>query len=681
MRSEQRARGASLGLIWLLSLLSLAGLARVAHDHNASLLDLRLPTDSLRILGWVGLLLGYTIAERVQAHIEVRRQSFRLTVTEVPLVLGLVLVAPVTLLGLTMIARVVSWVGTRQNAWKRASNLGIGILEVGILEFVAHAGGLPFAEPHHLALMAPLSTHAVIAVVLATLASSLIGTSVVVIVLTWMHGRVETDTRTRLFSVQAVSSGVCALFALLALQLAPDDSIGLTLLALIMLGAVGFYRAYAGLVRQHRTVNQLYDFSKSLSLNPASADNLPASVLDGVLAAMECDKAILWERVDDVLIPVVRGLSVVDALRSSGIAQLVWTDRRPLLLRAPAASVTGRQRSPSRPIPIGLRETLLVPITGAGGLTGVLQVADRFSDATRFADDDVTVLATLAAQLATSLENTARGELLEHAAFHDQLTGLANRNRFNIDLAESVEAANRGDCSAVLLLDLDRFKEVNDSLGHHLGDQLLAAVADRISSALPASALAARLGGDEFAVLMPVHEGEIGLDDAMQAALLLRQAIAHPVSIAGVDLVVSASFGIALLPVHGADPTVLLQHADVAMYAAKAAERPVVVYEPGFDDDSTRHLRLAADLRHALERQRLETWATALAFSSRATTDSGLAARLARRLPSAVDQTRTSPDQSPATTRRSSSAKAALRARSLNGSNSREARRRSGRRP
>jgi EAL domain-containing protein (putative c-di-GMP-specific phosphodiesterase class I) len=92
----------------------------------------------------------------------------------------------------------------------------------------------------------------------------------------------------------------------------------------------------------------------------------------------------------------------------------------------------------------------------------------------------------------------------------------------------------------------------------------------------------------------------------MQAALLLRQAIAHPVSIAGVDLVVGASFGIALLPVHGADPTVLLQHADVAMYAAKAAERPVVVYEPGFDDDSTRHLRLAADLRHALERQRLD---------------------------------------------------------------------------
>ena len=253
-----------------------------------------------------------------------------------------------------------------------------------------------------------------------------------------------------------------------------------------------------------------------------------------------------------------------------------------------------------------MNETLLVPIGGSGGLTGVLQIADRFSDATRLNDSDITVLSTLAAQLATSLENTVRGEQLEHAAFHDSLTGLANRNRFGVDLAEAVEAARKGRCSAVLLLDLDRFKEVNDSLGHDLGDKLLAAVADRISRALPASALAARLGGDEFAVLMPIHNGAIGLDDAMQAALLLRQAIAHPVSIAGVDLVVGASFGIALLPEHGADPTVLLQHADVAMYAAKAAERPVVVYEPGFDDDSTRHLRLAADLRHALERNRLD---------------------------------------------------------------------------
>lgn len=606
MTSERRARVACLALIWIPAIASLAGFGALAHAHQRSLFDLRLPTTGLPLLGWLGLLLGYAIAERTQAHIEVRRQSFRLTVTEIPLVLGLVLVAPAALLGITLLARACSWAGMRQNAYKRVFNLGIGTLEVGVLELLAHAGGLPFLEPHRMALAAPLMTRAVCAVFLAALASSLLGTAAVLLALTWLHGSVERDTQGQLFSVQAVSASVGTIFALLGLQVAPGDPIGITLLSLLMLGAVGAYRAYAGLVRQHRTVKQLYDFSRALSLNPASPENLPASVLDGVLVAMECEKAILWERVDEVLIPVVRGLSVADALRSSGIAQLVWTDRRPLFLRAPAVGVTGRARSPSRPIPAGLRETLLVPIAGSGGLTGVLQVADRFSDATRFCDNDVTVLSTLAAQLATSLENTVRGELLEHAAFHDQLTGLANRSRFGIDLAEAVEGAKVGHCSAVLLLDLDRFKEVNDSLGHHLGDQLLAAIADRISSALPPSAIAARLGGDEFAVLMPVHEGELGFEEAMQAALLLRQAIAHPVSIAGVDLVVGASFGIVVLPVHGVDPTRLLQHADVAMYAAKAAERPIVVYEAGLDDDSTRHLRLAADLRHALERNRLE---------------------------------------------------------------------------
>ena len=352
MTAPRAARSASLTFTWVLAIGSLAGYAALAHAHGSSVTALRLPRTGLTILGWVGLLIGLTVAERVEAHIEVRRQSFRLTVTEAPLVLGLVLVSPLALLGLMLCARSLTWIGSRQNLFKRACNIGISTLEVGVIECVAHAGGLGWLHPGAAALGQPLSGTAVIAVFAATVASSLSGTTVAVVVLTWLHGAVEGETRLRLFSVQALSASAGAIFALLALDLAPHDTIGLSMLGLLLVGAIGGYRAYAGLLRQHRTVNQLYDFSQALSLSPASPEDLPASVLDGVLAAMECDKAILWQRGDGVLVPAARGLSMEEALRSSGIAQLVYTDCRPLLLRMPSASLGGHRRSragPSRP--------------------------------------------------------------------------------------------------------------------------------------------------------------------------------------------------------------------------------------------------------------------------------------------------------------------------------------------
>jgi len=155
----------------------------------------------------------------------------------------------------------------------------------------------------------------------------------------------------------------------------------------------------------------------------------------------------------------------------------------------------------------------------------------------------------------------------QHQALHDALTGLPNRTLRRDRIGQAIRQADRELAPAALaLLDLDRFKEVNDTLGHHYGDQLLVQVGQRLQAALRAVDTVARLGGDEFAVLLPrVATGE----GALAVAGKLQAAMEAPFVLEGLSLEVEASIGVALYPEHGNDPEELLQHADIAMYVAK----------------------------------------------------------------------------------------------------------------
>ena len=189
-----------------------------------------------------------------------------------------------------------------------------------------------------------------------------------------------------------------------------------------------------------------------------------------------------------------------------------------------------------------------------------------------------------------------------HQALHDALTGLPNRDLFADRLGQALRTADRElQPAALLLLDLDRFKDVNDTLGHHHGDQLLCEVGGRLRGALRQVDTVARLGGDEFAVLVPGADA----DGAAAVADKLRTALQSPLTLDGVMLDVDASIGIAVYPDHGDDTTELLRHADVAMYAAKHAHAGFMVYDPTVDQHSPRRLALLGGLRRALERDEL----------------------------------------------------------------------------
>lgn len=191
---------------------------------------------------------------------------------------------------------------------------------------------------------------------------------------------------------------------------------------------------------------------------------------------------------------------------------------------------------------------------------------------------------------------------LEHQAFHDGLTKLPNRDLFMDRLGQAiVRCARENGNFAILLLDLDRFKEINDTLGHNAGDQLLVEVSGRLTGTVRESDTVARFGGDEFVILLE----QSNLQHAQDLAEKLLKVLEQPIKLAGQLVDVSGSFGIACFPVHGEDALTLIQKADVAMYAAKRSQAGIAIYSGSQEQGSKTDLAFSSELLHALQHDEL----------------------------------------------------------------------------
>jgi diguanylate cyclase (GGDEF)-like protein len=190
----------------------------------------------------------------------------------------------------------------------------------------------------------------------------------------------------------------------------------------------------------------------------------------------------------------------------------------------------------------------------------------------------------------------------EEESLHDSLTGLPNRTMFHRTVtAMLAKASMTGSSTALMIVDLDHFKEINDTLGHHIGDQVIEATAMRLSAALGDDAMVCRLGGDEFAVLVPDTEP----DAVLRAAHVALTALAAPLTADGVRIDVGASIGVAVAPEHGTSASTLLRRADVALYSAKEERNSVRLYSVDDDRNTVDRLELLGDLRGAIERGEL----------------------------------------------------------------------------
>jgi diguanylate cyclase (GGDEF)-like protein len=261
-----------------------------------------------------------------------------------------------------------------------------------------------------------------------------------------------------------------------------------------------------------------------------------------------------------------------------------------MLLAAVAAAIIF-SRSVSRP--------LRVLAEGAGRV----ERGDYVSPIVVEQKDEIGQLATAFNQMQSAIG--AREEQIIHQATHDALTGLPNRTLFLDRLQQSIAASKRsGESVGMIMMDVDRFKEINDTLGHNFGDQLLIEIGRRLAQTLRASDTVARLGGDEFAVKFTAPTAR----HATEMATRVSTVFDTPFVLGDVSIDVNASLGIALYGMHAGDAETLMKRADIAMYDAKKNHSGFAFYEPGRDEHSLRRLALMMELRQAVTRDELELY-------------------------------------------------------------------------
>lgn len=241
----------------------------------------------------------------------------------------------------------------------------------------------------------------------------------------------------------------------------------------------------------------------------------------------------------------------------------------------------------------GIKSALLMPLFFMGVPLGTINLV--FRENRHFPREELSTLRAIAGSVAVAVKNAQNFAQTEYRALHDSLTGLPNRSWLHEHLPERLASA--GGKAALMLLDLDRFKEVNETLGHHVGDELLKLIGPRIREGLSARSDVVRLGGDEFVC---AAYGVGGVRKAEEAAGRILDRLGTPFELDGMHLEIGASIGIALYPAHGTDSHALLRCADVAMYRAKEAGTGYRLFDESFDRNAPERVAILTDLRGAL---------------------------------------------------------------------------------
>ncbi len=286
--------------------------------------------------------------------------------------------------------------------------------------------------------------------------------------------------------------------------------------------------------------------------------------------------------------------------KSLGIFKKVRADRNAILLLPDFQTALQGTVLHDEIVARGIRAAALIALVEDGREIG--SVTFDYDDAAALEHLDQDALTTFGRSVTLALGRALHRQALEYQAEHDSLTGLFNRSVLHREFRQWQTGGV--DSTALLLLDLDRFKAVNDSLGHHVGDTLLRQIGERLRTSLHNhKAILSRLGGDEFAVLL---RGEsVGEEHALALANNLLHALRRPFLIAGVHLEIDASIGVALYPEHGNDSHSLLRAADVAMYKAKHSGGGIALYDSKLDFNTPERLSLITEFNQGLRDNQL----------------------------------------------------------------------------
>ena len=585
--------------VWLFSL----GLALLAIMLEAGVVRGRTFAVPPIVIPWPVIAAGFCLAEVKVVPVSFRREQHSFSLSEFPAVIGLFLLNPTDYLLALLVGSGLALVWARQAPLKLVFNLvnfGLGgAAALSVFHILGTHAGTPSPSDWIAAFTATMTTTVLSSLCVAT-AISLSG------------GAPQFQKLPQMLQFGGLVAVANTSLALLAVSILWVDW-QLTWLLIVPLVTVFLaYRAYLSEREKGERLEFLYQSGRILQHSP-ELDSAIVALLDH---AREMFRAELAEV---VLFPRDGG---VDALRTRSLDGRAPSVMEPVSL-SPDDPVTRRIRTEAqafffeaavgRSVAGGSRQAMVAPLRGESGVIGSLLIDHRLTEGTSFTDDDLRLLETLANQAAIALENgqleqslselSRLKEELRYQAYHDPLTGLANRSLFVDQVNDRLGGERSGPRPVVLFIDLDDFKVVNDTLGHRAGDQLLVAVADRVRSCVRSGDLAARLGGDEFALLL---EDDEDLVRSVAVCRRLLDALQVPLQIDGQEIAVSASIGMAAARKESQRADELLRNADVAMYTAKAdGKSRYAVFEPTMHAALVERHALASELSKSVGRGEL----------------------------------------------------------------------------
>jgi diguanylate cyclase (GGDEF)-like protein len=558
-------------------------------------------------IAWWAIGAMVLVAELWPVVLEFRRSTHSFTLTDVPLTFALIFATGTHAFFAVVAGTLVALLLRRVSPVKSAFNLAQYALVVSVLIIVVHLAASVDPGFGWITWGAALAAGQITGVL--TVAQ-------IVAARALTEGRVSRAQVREMFgldfAVTAMSTALALVCALLWIERPEATPL---LLIPILIAFVG-YRAYLRERQDHEKVKVLYEANRTLSDSPELAVALDG-LLERALEAFHAEQAevILFDADGDE--PVRTGLgpgtareamAPVDAAAARALRRCAATSDAAVALTAPFPAALAPYLQER-----GVRHGMLAVLRGEDHVIGTIMLANRFGLSRGFTEADRALFNTLAANASAALQydrlELAVSELhdlqdqLQHQAQHDPLTGLANRSLFSQQVREALESGAPGE-AAVMFIDIDDFKRVNDTLGHAVGDQLLRGVASRLVRSVRGEDIVARLDGDEFAVLVRrpfyVERGAGELAQHMLASFAL------PVTAGDELLNVSLSIGIATCRHERTHAEELLRDADVAMYEAKEGDTSrVSVFTPAMRDSIVRRHDLKADLERAIEQREL----------------------------------------------------------------------------
>ena len=531
---------------------------------------------------WLVLAAGFGIAEFSVFRVIFRRESVAFSLSEIPLALSLVYLAP----GSAVVARIIGAMVVilafrRPPLYKLVFNAGMLALEMAVA-FLVFRGVI--------GLWGPGDNHFVIAAILALIACGIVSSVSVSLAISLFEGgflsRVASESRVAwwLFLVNSTLAGMVLALALLAPWL--------VLVALVPLGVLWYIiKAYGALDQRLRDLDAVHGFTGHVgqSLDPDEIIRAAAMQTAEVLRSDGAAVIVFDDRNGATLmVHGVVGLELPTESADPKWRSLITAERAVLVPRSDLADL----QTAGSTIP----EMIVAPIRDLSGVIGLMIVAGRSEGGRRFTSDDLVRLQNLTEQLAVSLRKGLLHQRIEREARFDGLTGLPNRTSFERLVAEASERSGSGGESFVIMLDLDRFKEVNDTLGHRAGDDLLIVVGDRLTALLGPDDVLARLAGDEFAIVGQRRDRE----DMLALAWACVHEVGRPVTLDGLEIVVTASAGMAVID-DDIEDGAPLRYADIAMFNAKTQRLGVEVYRHEIDRRTPARLSMLGDLRTAID--------------------------------------------------------------------------------